>query len=202
MSTMSNKTDSASRRRPGVIVMAVLATLLVVLASASGWSALAGEGERAVDLGAAAAAVAVLAVLVAAVRRPPALEVRVVANELDVRFHGLDVLWSLRREVRIPLDHLVSVRVHRPDSLWSGRWHRRFGTVIPATIKAGWFGGRDERELWDVRAGADVIDLRVVPPSPMARLVLQVPDPHALAQRLTTPTRTVRTAQTTRQERP
>ena len=58
---MSNKTDSASRRRPGVIVMAVLVTLLVVLASASGWSALAGEGELAVDLGAAAAAVAVLA---------------------------------------------------------------------------------------------------------------------------------------------
>jgi hypothetical protein len=179
-----SKSESASRR-PGAIVMAVLVTLLVVLASASGWSALADEGERAVDLGAAAAAVAMLAVLLAAVRRPPDLEVRVVASELDVRFHGLDVLWSLRREVRIPLDHLVSVRVHRPDSLWSGWWHRRLGTVIPATIKAGWFGGRDERELWDVRAGADVVDLRLAPPAPMSRLVLQVPDPAALVRSVT-----------------
>ena len=202
MSNMSNETGSPSRRRPGFIVMAVLVTLLVVLASASGWSALAGDGERAVDLGAAAAAVAVLAVLLAAVRRPPVLDARVVAGELAVRFHGLDVLWSLRRDIRIPLDHVVSVRVHRPASLWSGWWHRRLGTVIPATIKAGWFGGRDERELWDVRAGADVIDLRLAPPSPMSRLVLQIPDPHALARLLRTATHDVRTAQTTREEQP
>ena len=188
---MSNETDSAPRRRAGLIVMAVLVTLLVVLGAASAWSALAGEGEGAVDLGAAAAAVAVLAVLLAAVRRPPFLEVSVTGAELDVRFHGLDVMWSLRRDVRIPLDRITSVRVHRPASLWSGWWHRRLGTVIPATIKAGWFGGRDERELWDVRAGADVIDLRLAPPSPMSRLVLQVPDPHALAQLLTTATRNV-----------
>lgn len=68
------------------------------------------------------------------------LAVRVVAGELRVRFHGWDALWSLRREVRIPVDHITSVRVHRPDSLWSGWW----------------------------------------------RLVLQVPDPNALALTLTT----------------
>jgi hypothetical protein len=48
--------------------------------------------------------------------------VSVVAGELRVRFHGWDALWSLRREVRIPVDHITSVRVHRPDSLWSGWW--------------------------------------------------------------------------------
>jgi len=199
---MSNGTNPTIRRPPGFIVMAALVTLLLVLASVSTWSALAGDGERAVDLGAAATAVAALAVLLAAVRRPPVLDVRVAPGELEVRFHGWDVLWSLRREVRIPLDHVAIVRVHRPATLWSGWWHRRLGTVIPATIKAGWFGGPDGRELWDVRAGADVIDLRLASPSPMSRLVLQVPDPQTLAQLLATATRNVRTAQTAREERP
>lgn len=192
---MSNGTNPTTHRRSGHIVMTVLVASLIVLAVASGWSALAGDGEQAVDLGAAAAAVAVLAVLLAAVRRPPTLDVRVVPGELHVRFLGLDVLWSMRREIRIPLDHLVTVRVHRPASLWSGWWHRRLGTVIPDTIKAGWFGGRGSRELWDVRGGADVIDLWLAPPTPVARLVLQVPDPHALAQRLTTATRNQRAAE-------
>lgn len=197
---MSTKMDVSSSHRPGFMVMTALGTLLVVLAGASIWTALTGAGEGAVDLGAAAAAVAVLALLVAAVRRPPALHARVDAGELDVRFHGWDVLWSLRREVRIPLAQITGLSVHRPESLWSGWWHRRLGTVIPGTIKAGWYGGPDGRELWDVRAGADVIDLRLAPPSPMSRLVLQVPDPHALAQLLTPTTPNASAAETTREE--
>ena len=187
---MSNETGSSSRQA-AFIVVAALVALLVALMFASAWAALAGEGERAVDRGAGAAAVAVLAVLLTAVRRPPVIDAHVVGGELDVRFHGIDVLWSLRREVRVPLDHVVSVRVDRPVSLWAGWWHRRIGIVIPATIKAGWFGGRHERELWDVRAGADVIDLELDPPSPVSRLVLQVPDPYALARLLQTATRDV-----------
>lgn len=199
---MSNGTNPTTRRRFGLVVMTVLVASIIALAAASGWSVLAGDGELAVDLGAAAGAVAVFAFLLASVRRPPTLDVRVVPGELHVRFLGLDVLWSMRREIRIPLDHLVTVQVHRPASLWSGWWHRRLGTVIPDTIKAGWFGGRGRRELWDVRGGADVIDLRLAPPTPVSRLVLQVPDPHALAQRLTTATGDRRTPGTTREERP
>ncbi|MET0916582.1 MAG: hypothetical protein ABWY81_10335 [Jiangellaceae bacterium] len=112
---MSNTFTQTTPRRPGSAVMAALVTLAVVLVAASLLSGLSGAGELAVDLGAAAAAVMVLAVLLAAVRRPPNLDVRVVAGELRVRFHGWDALWSLRREVRIPVDH---------DSLWSGWWHR------------------------------------------------------------------------------
>jgi hypothetical protein len=197
---MSNKFTHTTGRRPGSAVMAALVTLAVVLVAASSLSALSGAGELAVDLGAAAAAVMVLAVLLAAVRRPPNLDVRVVAGELRVRFHGWDALWSLRHEVRIPVDHMTTARVHRPDSLWSGWWHRRLGTVIPQTIKAGWFAGPDKRELWDVRAGAEVIDLELSPPSPMSRLVLQVPDPSALALTLTTAAPTARGAEKPRKE--
>jgi hypothetical protein len=165
--------------------MVVLSTLVVVLGTAATWSALAGAGERAVDLAASGAAVTVLVGLVAAVRRAPTVDVRVAAGELVVRFRGWDVVWSLRREVRVPLEQVTSVRVHRPESLWSGWWHRRLGTVVPGTIKAGWFGGPDGRELWDVRAGADVVDLRLASPAPMSRLVLQVPDPAALVRSVT-----------------
>jgi diacylglycerol O-acyltransferase len=182
---MTDKVGPSIRRPPGDIVTAVLITVVVVLATAATWSARAGEGELALDLAAAGAALAVLALLVAAVRRPPELDIRVAAGELRVRFHGWDVLWSLRREVRIPLEQVRSVRVHRPRSLWSGWWHRRLGTVVPRTIKAGWFNGPHGRELWDVRAGADVIDVQLAPPSPITRLVLQVPDPTALARSVT-----------------
>jgi hypothetical protein len=98
------------------------------------------------------------------------------------------------------VDHITSVRVHRPDSLWSGWWHRRLGTDIPQTIMAGWFAGPDKRELWDVRAGAEVIDLELSSPSPMSRLVLQVPDPSALALTLTTAAPTARGAGKPRKE--
>lgn len=202
MSTLSNEPSSTVRRRAGRAVMTVLVTLLVILVAGSALAALAGDGDRAVDLGAGGAAVGVFTMLLVGARRPPDLDVRVGVDELDVRFCGWEVLWSLRREIRIPLDHVASVRVHRPDSLWSGWWHRRLGTVVPGAIKAGWFGARGKRELWDVRAGADVIDLQLVPPSPMSRLVLQVPDPHTLAQHLTTARPSPRTADTAREERP
>jgi len=155
-----------TRRSPGSTMMAALVSLATVLAAVATWAAGAGNVELALDLAAGAAAVAFVAVLLAALRRPPVLDVVVVADELGVRFGGWDVVWSLRREVRIPLRQIASVRVYRPEDLWSGWWHRRLNAVIPGTIKAGWFGGPDGRELWDVRAGSDVIDVRLAPGSP------------------------------------
>jgi len=200
VSNMPNEPNSRPRRKPGATVMAVLVTMLVVLLAAATWAALTGKSEPALNLSAADAAVAVLVVLLGVVRRPPVLDTRVVDGELRVRFGGWDVVWTLRREVRIPLDHIRSVRVYRPERLWPGWWHRRLGTLIPGTIKAGWFRGPDERELWDVRAGADVIDIYLDSPAPLSRLVLQVPDPTALAQRLTASASVQPSATTTRQE--
>jgi hypothetical protein len=193
VSNMPNKPDPSTRRRPGFTAMAVLVTMLVVLLAAATWAALTSEGELALNLSAAGVGVAVLIVLLAVVRRPPVLDARVVDGELRVRFGGWDVVWTLRREIRIPLEHIRRVQVYRPENLWTGWWHRRLGTVIPGTIKAGWFRGPDERELWDVRAGADVIDIRLAHPAPMARLVLQVPDPTALADVLQSQDSHVRT---------
>ncbi|MFC7363303.1 hypothetical protein [Nocardioides astragali] len=172
-------------RPAGSTSLAVLASVGGILVAAATWSALTGEAELALDLGAGGAAVAVLTVLLAAVRRPPDIDVGVVAGELTVRFHRWDVLWSLRREVRIPLEQIRSVRVCRPESLLRGWWHRRLGTVVPGIIKAGWFGGAGGRELWDVRTGAEVIDVCLAATRPMSRLVLQVRDPDALARTLT-----------------
>jgi hypothetical protein len=148
------------------------------------WVTLTPRGEIAVDLIACAAAVAVLVGLVLVVRRPPAIVASVHGAELVVRFGGWDVVWTFRREVRIPLDSIKSVTVHRAESLWSGWWHRRLGTVVPGTIKAGWFGGSGGRELWDVRAGAEVVDLRLAESSRLRRVVVQVPDPIALVDSL------------------
>ena len=143
------------------------------------------ETDLVLDLASGAAAVAVLVALYVVVRRPPAIDASVDGAELVVRFRGWDVVWTLRGQVRIPLGSIESVTVHRAESLWSGWWHRRLGTVIPGTIKAGWFGGSGARELWDVRAGAEVVDLRLAESSRLRRLVVQVPDPVALADSLT-----------------
>lgn len=120
MSTMSNELNPTIHRRPGRAVMTVLVTLVVVLVTASALAALAGDGDLAVDLGAGGAAVGVLTMLLVGARRAPNLDVRVGVGDLDVRFNGWDVLWSLRRRIRIPLNQIARVRVHQPDSLWSG----------------------------------------------------------------------------------
>jgi hypothetical protein len=99
------------------------------------------ETDLVLDLASGAAAVAVLVALYVVVRRPPAIDASVDAAELVVRFRGWDVVWTLRGQVRIPLGSIESVTVHRAESLWSGWWHRRLGTVIPGTIKAGWSAG-------------------------------------------------------------
>ena len=202
MSTMLNQPRARPRPKPGATVMAVLIALFLALLAVAAGAALTGEGELALNLSAASVSVAVLTILLAIVRRPPVIDARVVDNELRVRFGGWDVVWTLRRELRIPLEHIRSVEVYRPESLWTGWWHRRLGTVVPGTIKAGWFRGPDQRELWDVRAGADVIDIHLGRPAPMVRLVLQVPYATALAQGLTATPPAQPGATTTRQEQP
>ena len=65
------------------------------------------------------------------------------------------------------------------------RWCWRLrGTDVPGVIRAGSFVASDGRELWDVRQGADAVDIELAMPARFRRIVLEVSDPAQAAERL------------------
>ncbi len=77
-------------------------------------------------------------------------------DQLLVRFGGWDSLWTLRRQVRVPLGQIDQVTVREVGVLRPRWWWRLRGTDVPGVIRAGSFVARGGRELWDVRQAADV----------------------------------------------
>lgn len=163
-----------------VLTLGLLASVLVVLAM---WAAVTDRVDAAIDLGVAGLAAWGVAVLVAQMRQAPRISCSVTDGRLVVRFRAWDAVWTLRREVQLPAEQIAGVSVHHMDTLQSG-WRRRRGTFIPGLIQAGSFGARDSRELWDIRAGADAVDVELAAPAPFRRVVLELPDPSAAADEL------------------
>jgi hypothetical protein len=166
---------------PAVAVAAVVAASLAVAAT---WAAMTDRLRLGVDLGISAIAVGAVALLVAQMSRPPHIRINVDDGQLVVSFGGWDALWMLRREVRIPLRQIEGVTVRHIDTVHARWWRRRRGTAVPGLIQAESFTARGVRELWDVRDGADVVDVQLTASAPFRRLVLEVPSPSATADML------------------
>lgn len=49
------------------------------------------------------------------------------------------------------------------------------GTALPGVIRAGSYGLRPERDLWDVRNPEQVLCIELARDAPYRRLILQVP---------------------------
>jgi hypothetical protein len=113
----------------------------------------------------------------------PWVDVALVDDNLVVRMRGFDMLVAFRRTLRIPVDHVRGVVVQHRDRLpHIGMYFP--GIAVPGVLYAGAFGVGDDRSFWHVRRAELLLRIECRPGAEFRRLVLQVPDPTAIARRL------------------
>jgi hypothetical protein len=113
----------------------------------------------------------------------PTVDVNLDGEDLVVRMRGLDMLAAFRRTVRIPANHVRGIVVQHRDRVPAIGFHFP-GLAVPGVLYAGAFGFGDDRSFWHVRRADLLLRVECVPGAEFRRLVLQVPDPTALATRL------------------
>ncbi|HEX7106481.1 MAG TPA: hypothetical protein VF218_10990 [Acidothermaceae bacterium] len=116
-------------------------------------------------------------------RLGPAVAVDPVGGDLVVRLRGFDMLVAFRRTLRIPVGHVRGVVVQHRDRIPQIGFHFP-GLAVPGVMCIGAFGFGDERSFWHVRRAELLLRVECLPGAEFRRLVLQVPDPTALAMRL------------------
>lgn len=114
---------------------------------------------------------------------PAPLDVGIVDDELVVRVRGWDVLLAMRSQVRVAVSDVRSI-APRASADVPRTGLRLPGTGIPGVIRAGSYGTGAARDFWLVRRAAEVLVIELGPGSPYRRVVLQVPNPVAMAARL------------------
>ncbi len=115
------------------------------------------------------------------VKRAPSIGVAVAGESLVVRFRGVGALLAFRRSMRIPIEHVRGVVVQARDRLPAiGAYFP--GIAVPGVIYAGAFGSGDDRSFWHVRRADLLLRIECQPGAEFRRLVLEVPDPTALAR--------------------
>lgn len=168
----------------GVALVGVLAIGAAAFLVSGVWAVVAGQSDTGIGFVAAGLALGGAALLIVQMRRSPQVEMQVNDDQLLVRFAGWDRLWTLRREVRVPLPQIEQVTVRRIGAVRFRWWWRLRGTDVPGVIRAGSFVARGGRELWDVRQGAVAVDIELAEPAQFRRIVLEVPDPAWAAEQL------------------
>ncbi len=114
--------------------------------------------------------------------------VRIEADDstLAVVLTGWDAVWALRRRVEAPLASVAGVAVGSRAEVDAERpLFRAPGTFLPGVIVAGTYHGRHTRpQFWCAHRAEEVLVVDLAGPAPLARLVLEVDDPHRTAAEL------------------
>lgn len=76
--------------------------------------------------------------------------IEILENNLVLHVRGADRLWALKSELRIPLEHVVSVRADAEVVRQSFHGLKIPGTSLPAVITAGTFYLDGKRVFWDI----------------------------------------------------
>lgn len=100
---------------------------------------------------------------------------------LEVKVLGTDVVWGGRRQFRIPLDHVESIRVD-PDIVDTKRGDFKvYGMGVGTEHKVGWFRHpKDGTNIfWDIHRpfGVDKVVVLELKDEGYAQLIVQVNDP-------------------------
>jgi hypothetical protein len=111
-------------------------------------------------------------------------KIELTPTELIVHVAGLDKLWSLRSQLRIPLDHVRDVTLDTEIARAGPQRVRLLGTYIPGVVAAGTFGlpGK-ELVFWDVHNPEEAIVI-YLDHEHYAGLVVEVDDPQAAASNI------------------
>jgi hypothetical protein len=102
-------------------------------------------------------------------------------GSLKVTLHGLDVVWTARRHMVVPLAHVAGARldphVHRHGP-WLGAG--RTEALLDYAVAAGSMVVHGRREFWDVHHPEKAIEIDLVDEA-YQRLVIEVDDPEGVA---------------------
>jgi hypothetical protein len=110
------------------------------------------------------------------------MHITIDGDRLRIKLDGWDRLWSLKGGLDIPLAQIERVTV-APTKL-RPRGLRAPGAALPGVIYAGTWRGRGFKEFWNVRrTAANRIQLELNGHD-FARVVLELPDPAALAAKI------------------
>jgi hypothetical protein len=105
-------------------------------------------------------------------------------NTLTVRLRGLDVVWTTRRRITVPLAHVQGARID-PGVVRRGPWLGAGYTdaLLDYAVAAGHMLVHGRHEFWDVHFPdrTIVIDLK---DEQYQRLVLDVDDPQGAVGRI------------------
>jgi hypothetical protein len=106
-----------------------------------------------------------------------AVQLRVTADGVVVRFSGADRVWACCRGVYLPLSRVLLARTldRRAAVAASPRVHLP-GVSVPKVLRAGSYGVGERRQLWMVR-GAEQLLAIYLRGDPYHRVVVEVPDP-------------------------
>lgn len=112
-------------------------------------------------------------------------------DELILKISGWDVVWSLHREVRAPIDAVTSITVQAKEPLIDELAFRLRGGSMPGVVMAGRFSvwkryqhHEKERQFWLTKRKSEVLVVQTAIAQP-SRLVLEVPDAREQARLLT-----------------
>ena len=114
-----------------------------------------------------------------------AVSIEVSADALDISVDGLDQVWGFRKRIEVPLSRVVDARVvPAAEAKADGRW-RSAGLGLPGVAAVGHFRGRGApRQWWRVYRAEQVLVVDLDPSSAFDRLVLEVDDAEAVADRI------------------
>jgi hypothetical protein len=99
------------------------------------------------------------------------------ATRLTVTLRGFDVVWTTRRHITVPLDHVAGARIdakvvrHGP---WLGAGHT--DALLDYAVAAGPMHVHGRHEFWDVHDPSRTIVIDLVD-EPYDRLIIDVGDP-------------------------
>jgi hypothetical protein len=109
-----------------------------------------------------------------------------VSRQVVVRFEGVDLLWALQREQRLPFDVIAGARVVSREQAEADLSWRVGGGYWPGRVATGHFmvkGRKGARQLWLVFRDPEVLVIDTSLERP-CRVVLQTPDRAELARRI------------------
>lgn len=99
---------------------------------------------------------------------------------------GTDVLATMAREIKVPLDQVTDVSVTTRSTARRELGWRVGGTFLPGLVTAGWYtvrGADGRRQWWAVYRDNDVLVVNTSIKRP-ARIVIQSADRDALCEQL------------------
>ena len=106
------------------------------------------------------------------------VRISVEAGVVNFDVEGLDILWSFKSRLSIPLTHIISVKID-PEAA-RGWWHglKIIGTNVPGVLTAGTFYEKGGVVFYDVHNPENTIVMELEHER-YKRLIVEVEQPHA-----------------------